>query len=106
MKLFGRFVFQHYPYEPPYLRDHARQFREELTIPLVLLGGITDLAGMNASMAHGFEFVVIARALLREPDLVNRLVSARRRSRGASTATLYAASILTGTRCPLVGATP
>ncbi|MBF6074348.1 NADH:flavin oxidoreductase [Nocardia beijingensis] len=101
MKLFGNMVFRHYPYEPLYFRDYARQFRDELDMPLILLGGITDLAGMNAAMDDGFEFVAMARALLREPDLINRIQSESAKQSLCIHCNLCAASIFTGTRCPL-----
>ncbi|WP_063049982.1 NADH:flavin oxidoreductase [Nocardia arthritidis] len=101
MKMFGNMVFRHYPYEPLYFRDYARQFRDELDMPLVLLGGITDLAGMNAAMDDGFEFVAMARALLREPDLINRIQSESAKQSLCIHCNLCAASIFTGTRCPL-----
>ncbi|WP_280477307.1 NADH:flavin oxidoreductase [Nocardia asiatica] len=101
MKMFGNMVFRHYPYEPLYFRDYARQFRDELDMPLVLLGGITDLAGMNAAMDDGFEFVAMARALLREPDLVNRIRAQSAKKSLCIHCNLCAASIFTGTRCPL-----
>lgn len=105
MKMFGRFVFQHYAYEPLYFRDYARQFRDELDMPLVLLGGITDLAGMNAAMDDGFEFVAMARALLREPDLINRIQAESAKKSLCIHCNLCAASIFTGTRCPLASPT-
>ncbi|MCR2799292.1 NADH:flavin oxidoreductase [Microbacterium sp. zg-Y818] len=107
MKMFGWAVFQKYPYEPMYFLDYARQFREAVSMPLVLLGGITDLDAMRSAMRDGFEYVAMARALLREPDLIRRL----ERDAGARSACIHcnlcAASIFTGTRCPLVaGAAP
>ena len=107
MKMFGWAVFQKYPYEPMYFLDYARQFREALSMPLVLLGGITDLDAMQAAMRDGFEYVAMARALLREPDLIQRIG----RDAGARSTCIHcnlcAASIFTGTRCPLVaGAAP
>src|SRR5256885_3769594 len=51
----------------------ARQFREALDLPLILLGGINRLDSVQRALAEGFEFVAMARALLREPDLVDRL---------------------------------
>jgi 2,4-dienoyl-CoA reductase-like NADH-dependent reductase (Old Yellow Enzyme family) len=102
MRVMGRAVFKSYPYEPLYFLDYARQFRDELSLPLVLLGGITDLDGMQTAMSEGFEFVAMARALLREPSLVSRL----EKDRGARSLCIHcnlcAASIFTGTRCPLV----
>jgi len=56
-----------------YLLDSARQFRAALTLPLILLGGITRKQTMDLAMAEGFEFVAMARALLREPDLIQRM---------------------------------
>ena len=41
-------------------------------MPLVLLGGINRLDTIERAMAEGFEFVALGRALLREPDLINR----------------------------------
>ncbi|MEV5747720.1 hypothetical protein AB0L00_07850 [Actinoallomurus sp. NPDC052308] len=68
----GRFL-RSYPYQEAFLLDSARQFRAALKLPLVLLGGITERATMDRAMAEGFQFVAMARALLREPDLVNRI---------------------------------
>ena len=53
--------------------DQAKQFRAELTMPLILLGGITNRETMDLAMAEGFDFVAMGRALLAEPDLINRI---------------------------------
>jgi 2,4-dienoyl-CoA reductase-like NADH-dependent reductase (Old Yellow Enzyme family) len=53
----------------------ARQFRAALTLPLILLGGITARASIDQAMTEGFDFVAIGRALLREPDLVREFAS-------------------------------
>lgn len=100
----GRF-FRTYPYRPLYLLDAARQFRAALRLPLILLGGVTDRQGMDRAMAEGFEFVAMARALLREPDLLHRI--------GGDTATRSLCihcnrcmpTIYTGTHCPVIGET-
>jgi 2,4-dienoyl-CoA reductase-like NADH-dependent reductase (Old Yellow Enzyme family) len=42
-------------------------------MPLILLGGITRKQTMDLAMAEGFAFVAMARALLREPDLIQRI---------------------------------
>ncbi|MET7774013.1 NADH:flavin oxidoreductase [Nocardia sp. NPDC005366] len=101
MKMFGKAVFKHYPYESLYFRDYARQFRDALTMPLVLLGGITDLADMTIAMDDGFDFVAMARALLREPDLINRIQRESTTTSLCIHCNLCAASVFTGTRCPL-----
>ena len=66
-------VVREYPYYDAYLLDDARLFRAELTMPLILLGGITNRETMDLAMAEGFEFVAMGRALLAEPDLLNRI---------------------------------
>ncbi len=73
MRFAGRQFIREYPYHDAYLLEHARKVRAEIALPMVLLGGITDRASMDLAMAEGFEFVAMGRALLREPDLVNRI---------------------------------
>jgi 2,4-dienoyl-CoA reductase-like NADH-dependent reductase (Old Yellow Enzyme family) len=73
VRLLGKKFLREYPYRDAYLLDQARQFRAELKIPLILLGGITNRETMDLAMAEGFEFVAMARALLAEPDLINRI---------------------------------
>jgi len=73
MRLTGKQFFKEYPWKPLYFLDQAKQVREAVTMPLILLGGITDAAAISTAMHEGFEFVAMGRALLREPDLVNRM---------------------------------
>lgn len=75
MRFAGRRFIREYPYRDAYLLDDARKVRAEVSLPMVLLGGITDRAAMDLAMDEGFEFVAMARALLREPDLVNRIAA-------------------------------
>ncbi len=71
----GKRFFKSYPFEEAFLRDKALTFREAVSMPLVMLGGINNRATIDRAMAEGFEFVAMARALLREPDLVNRMAT-------------------------------
>ena len=73
MKLGGARFLKEYPFAEAYFRDKALVWRRELTMPLMLLGGINERSTMEQAMADGFEYVALGRALLREPDLVNRL---------------------------------
>jgi 2,4-dienoyl-CoA reductase-like NADH-dependent reductase (Old Yellow Enzyme family) len=75
MRFAGKKFIREYPYHDAYLLEHARKVRAEITLPMVLLGGITDRASMDLAMQEGFEFVAMGRALLREPDLVNRIAA-------------------------------
>jgi 2,4-dienoyl-CoA reductase-like NADH-dependent reductase (Old Yellow Enzyme family) len=75
MRFAGKKFIREYPYQDAYLLEHARRVRQEISLPMVLLGGITDRASMDLAMGEGFEFVAMGRALLREPDLVNRIAA-------------------------------
>ncbi len=75
VRMMGPKFLRKYPYRDGYLLDLARKFRAELSMPLILLGGITDRQMMDVAMAEGFEFVAMARALLAEPDLINRIAA-------------------------------
>ena len=77
----GKKFLREYPYREAYLLRDAKLFRAELTMPLILLGGITNRETMDLAMAEGFEFVAMARALLAEPDLINRIAADGTRTR-------------------------
>ena len=75
MRMTGTKFLREYPYREAYLLRDAKLFRAELTMPLILLGGITNRETMDLAMAEGFQFVAMARALLAEPDLINRIAA-------------------------------
>jgi 2,4-dienoyl-CoA reductase-like NADH-dependent reductase (Old Yellow Enzyme family) len=79
VKLVGARFLKAYPYEDAYLLEDARQLRAAVSMPMILVGGVTSEAVARRAMADGFGFVAMARALLREPDLVQRM----QRERGA-----------------------
>jgi 2,4-dienoyl-CoA reductase-like NADH-dependent reductase (Old Yellow Enzyme family) len=101
-KLVGPRLFKEYPFEEAYFLLFARQFREALDMPLILLGGINNLDTINRALGEGFAFVAMARALLREPDLIEKM------RKGVSTEGLCIhcnkcmPTIYSGTRCVLV----
>jgi 2,4-dienoyl-CoA reductase-like NADH-dependent reductase (Old Yellow Enzyme family) len=102
VRVFGRAILRSYPYEDAYLREQALQVRAAVRLPLVFLGGVTTRSVVDQAMTDGFQFVAMARALLREPDLVRRM------QQDASTPSLCThcnrcmPTNYTGTRCVLV----
>lgn len=105
IRMTGHRFFREYPYRDAYLLREARLFRAELTIPLILLGGITNRTTMDLAMAEGFEFVAMARALLAEPDLVNRIAAEGSQVRWACThCNQCMATIYRRTHCVVTGA--
>lgn len=75
IRITGHKFLREYPYRSAYLLRDAKLFRAELSMPLILLGGITDRDTMDLAMSEGFEFVAMARALLAEPDLINQIAA-------------------------------
>lgn len=102
LRLFGKRFLRVYPYQDTYLLEHARRFRAELDLPLILLGGVTDRASMDKAMAEGFQFVAMARALLREPDLVNRIAADPSTPSLCTHCNHCVPTIYKGTHCPLI----
>ncbi|VBA48145.1 NADH oxidase [Mycobacterium attenuatum] len=105
IRMTGHKFLREYPYRDAYLLRDARLFRAELSMPLILLGGITNRETMDLAMAEGFDFVAMARALLAEPDLVNRIAAEGQRVRSACThCNLCMPTIYSRTRCVVTGA--
>ena len=107
VRAYGRRIFPKLPFEEAFFLPFARQFRRELDIPLILLGGINELSTINSAVAdEGFEFVAMARALLREPDLVNRFERNHQSAGICVHCNKCMPTIYTGTRCVLVDSHP
>jgi 2,4-dienoyl-CoA reductase-like NADH-dependent reductase (Old Yellow Enzyme family) len=107
IRLTGNKFLREYPYHDAYLLRDAKLFRAELAMPLILLGGITNRETMDLAMAEGFQFVAMGRALLAEPDLINRIAAdgARHSVRSACThCNLCMPSVYSRTRCVVTGA--
>ena len=99
VRLFGRNRLHSYPYRDGYLLDDAKQVRAAVGLPMILLGGVTGRAVMDEAMRSGFAFVAMARALLREPDLVRRLRADPDTRSLCSHCNRCMPTIYSGTRC-------
>ncbi|GAB08219.1 putative oxidoreductase [Gordonia araii NBRC 100433] len=101
LKAAGPVFLKHYPYRDVYLLPLARQLREAVSMPLILLGGVTDRESLTTAMSEGFEFVAMGRALLREPDLPRRLAADPAVRSRCTHCNLCMPTIYTHTRCPI-----
>lgn len=101
MKVVGGKIFKEYPYTDAYMFDDARQIRDAVDMPMMLLGGIVDRPSIDKAMGAGFDFVAMARALLREPDLPEKLRADDRRRSLCVHCNRCVATIYTGSRCVL-----
>jgi len=91
-----------YPFEEAFFLPYARQFRRALSMPLILLGGINRLDTMERATAEGFALVAMARALLREPDLLIRMQRGEADESMCIHCNKCMPTIYSGTRCVLV----
>lgn len=101
LRLIGNRMFRTYPFEEAFFLPLARQFREALSMPLILLGGVNTMDTVATAMTEGFEFVAMARALLRDPDLINKFRNDGAREGLCVHCTKCMATIYDGTRCVL-----
>lgn len=74
VRMAGRMMIPSEPFKPLYFLDDARLFRRELKLPLIYVGGVVDRVGADKVLdEEGFDFVQMGRALLTQPDFVNRM---------------------------------
>ena len=73
MRLFAKSILKAWKFEEAFFLPKAEKFQHELSLPLMLLGGLTRLDTMERAIDRGFAFVALGRALIREPDLVRRM---------------------------------
>ena len=104
MRLVAPRLFPSYPFEEAFLLPFARQFLAALELPLVYLGGVNKLDTVNQVLGEGFAFVAMARALLREPDLLRRWDKGEVHDGLCVHCNKCMPTIYTGTRCVLVQA--
>ena len=62
-------------FKPMYFLEYSRKIRAAVDMPLAYLGGARSLAHAEQSLAEGFDCVVMARPLIHDPALVNKLRS-------------------------------
>jgi len=102
LRLFGRRAIREYPFKEMFFLDDARVVRSAVRVPLVLLGGILSLDNLETAMREGFDFVAMGRALIADPDLINRMARGEvTRSRCISCNKCVAEMDRNGVRCVL-----
>jgi 2,4-dienoyl-CoA reductase-like NADH-dependent reductase (Old Yellow Enzyme family) len=84
-----------------YFLEYSRKIRAAVELPLAYLGGIKSLANAEQAVAEGFDCVVLARALLHDPALVNKFRSGELSASGCDNCNGCVAYIYhpAGTRC-------
>jgi 2,4-dienoyl-CoA reductase-like NADH-dependent reductase (Old Yellow Enzyme family) len=75
LAVLGRILIRGYPWSEAFFLASARRFKQAVDLPIMLLGGLTELETMNRAIGEGFAFVALGRALIANPDLVGRMQS-------------------------------
>lgn len=73
MALFGPFIIKRYKFKPNFFLEQAKIIRKSVNLPLVYLGGVDSLEGIEEILQAGFEFIAIARALIHDPDFLVKI---------------------------------
>jgi 2,4-dienoyl-CoA reductase-like NADH-dependent reductase (Old Yellow Enzyme family) len=73
MRWIGGAILDRYDFEESFFLPLARRLRGALTMPVALLGGLVSRASLATAREEGFDFVVLGRALIADPDLVARM---------------------------------
>lgn len=74
VRMAGKMMIPAVPFKELYFLDDARLFRSELKLPLVYVGGVVRRENADTVLdSEGFDFIQLGRALLNEPDFVNRM---------------------------------
>lgn len=71
----AKLMMRNYDFEEAFFMPLARRFRAAVTMPLMLLGGVNHQATMESAIAEGFDLLAVGRALIRQPDLVQRIAA-------------------------------
>jgi 2,4-dienoyl-CoA reductase-like NADH-dependent reductase (Old Yellow Enzyme family) len=102
LRFFGNRIIREYPFKEMFFLEDARAVRRAVRVPLVLLGGILSVDNLETAMREGFDFVAMGRALIADPDLVNRMQRGEAtRSRCISCNKCVAEMERNGVRCVL-----
>ncbi|WP_126283292.1 NADH:flavin oxidoreductase [Burkholderia stagnalis] len=86
-----------------YFLEHSRKVRAAVRMPLAYLGGVRSRENVALALRDGFDAVAMARALVFEPDFVNRLRDGRAERSGCTSCNRCVVSMYTpgGTSCTL-----
>ncbi len=73
MRVLGGVIIDRYDFEEAFFLPLARKLRREVRMPVALLGGLVSRGSLENARAEGFDFVVLGRALIADPDFVQRM---------------------------------
>lgn len=78
IRILGNLLIRQFEYQTAFFKPEAVKLKNTVSVPVGLLGGVDSAAAVDQALADGFDFVVMGRALLADPDFVNRYASGDR----------------------------
>lgn len=69
----GKYMIKNEPYKDLYFLDDALEIRKNVKLPLIYVGGCVSRKGIDKVLDSGFAAVQMGRALINDPDFVNRM---------------------------------
>lgn len=74
VRMAGKYMIPSEPFRELYFLEDARVFRRELSLLLIYVGGVVSRTNADRVLDdEGFDFVQMGRALLNEPDFVEKM---------------------------------
>lgn len=73
VRLLGNRLIKPEAFKEGYFMEDAMRIQQAIKIPVVLVGGMNSMQAIDEAMNSGFQFIAMARALIQQPDFVNRL---------------------------------
>lgn len=75
VRLFGKALIHEEKFSEAYFLEDAMRFRAHVKLPLVYVGGLISREKIDEVQSKGFELVAFARALLKDPDFIKKLLN-------------------------------
>lgn len=102
LRTLGRWLVKSPAFSPMFFLEGAEAIRAAVGIPVILLGGLVSIADLEHAREAGFAFVALGRALIADPDLVQRIARGEvERTRCTACNACVAAMEAGGVRCVL-----
>lgn len=103
MRLFGAFLVRPWPWSPGFFVEPGLEVVRAVGIPVVAVGGLDDAATLGRALDLGYAFVALGRALLADPDFVERLAAGEAVASRCTHCNRCVAGMSGGVRCVLDG---
>ncbi|MFA5624888.1 MAG: NADH:flavin oxidoreductase [Bradymonadales bacterium] len=75
LKVLGKAMIAPVPFSEAYFLEDAKYFRQNLSLPLIYVGGLISRKKIDEVLDAGFVAVQMGRALIHDTDFVNKLLA-------------------------------